>query len=85
MLIGRIRSKTDGDVRVHGKSQGYMGLPVRHSTMNSTVTGPETPCMETAWLPTLEDIGKMLDGQPVIVRILGKVPPPMFVKVGDDD
>lgn len=48
MEIGRI----EGATRVLGQSQGYIGLPLRDTRVNSTVDGPDTPAMETAWFPT---------------------------------
>ena len=57
MEIGRIQ----GCTRVLGRSQGYYGLPLRDSTVNDTVTGPDTPVMETAWLPSMEELQAMVD------------------------
>ncbi|MBA9070250.1 hypothetical protein FHR71_004016 [Methylobacterium sp. RAS18] len=48
MQIGRI----EGCTRVLGKSQGYLGLPIRDEVITCTVGGPKTPAMTTAWLPT---------------------------------
>lgn len=48
MHIGRI----EGATRVLGKSQGYLGLPIRDEVVNCTVGGEGTPAMVTAWLPT---------------------------------
>lgn len=81
MQVGRI---SGDNVRVHGKSQGYFGLPVRHSVVLDSATGSQSPCMETAWFPTPAEISAMLKGAPVIVRILGSVPPPMNVYTGDE-
>lgn len=44
MLIAAI----EGVTRRIGKSQGYLGLPVRDDTINCAVNGPETPTMTTA-------------------------------------
>lgn len=78
MHIGRI----EGATRVIGKSQGYLGLPLRDVTINCTVGGDETPAMETAWLPTSEEIAAIADGAPVILRVLGTTHPPVMVSVG---
>lgn len=88
MLIGRI----EGATRVVGKSQGYLGLPLKDETVtlpaeirdiviDCTVNG-ETPAMVTAWEPTPEELAKLNAGASVHVRILGNVPPPMMVEVG---
>lgn len=44
MQIGIIQ----GHTRVIGKSQGYLGLPLRDVLIDCTVNGPNTPGMETA-------------------------------------
>lgn len=78
MQIGRV----EGATRVLGKSQGYMGLPVRDETIVCTVNGPEQPCMVTAWLPTPAELAALIAGAPVHVRILGSAHPPILVEVG---
>lgn len=79
MEIGRVLGAT----RVVGKSQGYMGLPIRDELINCSVNGPETPVMVTAWFPTPDELAALNAGAPVHVRILGQVPPPMFVMTGE--
>jgi len=79
MQIGRIT----GTTRVIGKSQGYLGLPLRDITIDCKVNGPDFPAMETAWLPTQEEIAAISSGAPIILRILGTVHPPVLVYVGD--
>lgn len=79
MQIGRIRGAT----REVGKSQGYRGLPLRDELINCTVNGPGTPAMVTAWLPTPRELELLNAGAAVHVRILGTVPPPMMVEVGE--
>lgn len=79
MQIGRIHGAT----RVIGKSQGYMGLPLRDETIKCTVNGPDTPSMVTAWLPTPKELEALNAGAAVHVRVLGTVHPPMMVDVGD--
>jgi hypothetical protein len=78
MHIGRI----EGATRVIGKSQGYLGLPLKDVTINCTVGGEDTPAMETAWLPTPEEIAAIVAGAPVILRVLGAAHPPVMVSVG---
>jgi len=78
MLIGRITGAT----RVLGKSQGYLGLPVRDEKLNCSVGGEETPCMTTAWFPTPEELAAMNAGAPVHVRLIGVNHPPIMVEVG---
>lgn len=79
MQIGRVAGAT----RVLGKSQGYMGLPVRDDVVNSTVTGQNTPCMVTAWFPTPKELEALNAGAPVHVRLIGTAHPPIMVEVGE--
>lgn len=79
MQIGRI----SGCTRVLGKAQGYLGLPLRDIVINDTVNGPATPAMETAWLPTPDEITAINAGAPVILRVLGTGHPPVMLYTGD--
>ncbi|KJZ31642.1 hypothetical protein TW83_07720 [Paracoccus sp. S4493] len=79
MLIGTI----EGVTRVIGKSQGYLGLPLRDEVMNCTVNGEGTPAMVTAWQPTPEELARLNAGASVHLRVLGTVHPPVMVGVGD--
>ncbi len=65
-----------------GKSQGYLGLPIREESITCTVSGPETPAMTTAWLPIPEELAALVAGAPIHVRILGRAHPPIMVEVG---
>ncbi|WP_426229304.1 hypothetical protein [Pararhizobium sp. DWP3-4] len=78
MQIGMIAGAT----RVIGKSQGYLGLPLRDETINCTVGGDGTHAMCTAWLPTPDEIERINAGAPVILRIIGTAHPPVMVEVG---
>ena len=78
MQIGRITGAT----RTLGKSQGYMGLPVRDEVLTCSVNGGGTPAMTTAWLPTPAEITAIVSGAPVHVCILGTQHPPIMVEVG---
>lgn len=79
MQIGRILNHT----RIIGKSQGYMGLPVRYELIHEKVNGEATPSMVTAWLPTPKELNALNKGAPVHVRLLGSIHPPIMVEVGD--
>lgn len=79
MQIGRI----SGATRVIGKSQGYMGLPLRDEPINCTVGGENTPSMVTAWHPTPKELAALNAGAPVHVRLIGTMHPPIDVTVGD--
>jgi hypothetical protein len=73
MQIGRIENAT----RVLGKSQGYLGLPVRDEYVD------QIPCMTTAWLPTPKELEALNAGAAVHVKLLGIVHPPILVEVGE--
>jgi hypothetical protein len=73
MQIGRIQNAT----RVLGKSQGYLGLPVRDEVFED---GQQA--MVTAWIPGPAEIEALVAGAPVYVRILGSGHPPIMVEVG---
>lgn len=77
MHIGRI----EGANRYAGKSQGYLGLPIRDEVVNCKVNGMINS-MVTAWLPTPEELELLNAGASIHVRILGTVPAPMSVDVG---
>ncbi|MCV9960790.1 hypothetical protein OIU34_02660 [Pararhizobium sp. BT-229] len=79
MQIGIIQ----GHTRIIGKSQGYIGLPLRDVLVEDSVNGPRTPAMETAWLPTSEDIAALAAGAPLILRVLGTAHPPVMIYVGE--
>lgn len=72
----------EGATRIVGKSQGYLGLPIRDEVINCAVNGTDTPAMVTAWTPTPAELAALNAGASVHVRILGRVPPPMNVSVG---
>lgn len=77
MMIAMI----EGCTRVCGKSQGYLGLPVRDVIINDKVNGI-TRAMETAWTPTPDELERLNKGANVILRILGTSPPPQLIEVG---
>lgn len=78
MQIGRI----EGCTRVLGKSQGYLGLPLRDIKVDCTVNGPNTHALETAWFPTPDELAAMNAGAPVILRVVGTGHPPVMLYTG---
>lgn len=79
MQIGRI----EGCTRVLGKSQGYLGLPLRDILLHDMVNGPGTPAMQTVWEPTPDEIAAIVAGAPVVLTVLGTAHPPVMVGVGE--
>jgi hypothetical protein len=78
MMIARI----EGTTRILGKSQGYLGLPLRDELVNCSVGGPDTPSMVTAWEPTPAELAALNAGAAVHVRLIGTAHPPISVDVG---
>jgi hypothetical protein len=72
-----------GHTRVLGKSQGYRGLAIRDDVVPETVNGPATTIMQSAWLPTPEEMARIAAGAPIILLVMGTSHPPVFVEVGD--
>lgn len=70
-----------GFTRVIGEQQGYIGLPLRDITVNDTVTGPDTPAMESAWHLDAADIAALQAGGHVILRVFGEQHPPVWLYV----
>jgi hypothetical protein len=79
MLIARIA----GTTRILGKSQGYLGLPIRDELRNTTVDGPQTPVMVTAWEPTPDELERLAKGALVQLCVVGTGHPPVILEVGD--
>jgi len=78
MIICRI----EGATRTLGKSQGYIGLPLRDELINCTVGGEATPSMVTAWEPTPDELARLNAGAKVLLRIIGIAHPPVNLEVG---
>lgn len=64
------------NIRIHGKSQGFLGLPVHHETAEDG-----SPMMYTAFTPTPEELDALNKGGNVIVSFIGNMPLPMIVGV----
>lgn len=72
----------EGCTRVCGKSQGFLGLPLRDDMVNDSVMGPVN-FMTSAWTPDPAELSKLTAGAAIHVRIAGQSPPPMMVAVGE--
>ncbi|WP_147112129.1 hypothetical protein [Tateyamaria sp. syn59] len=78
MDIGRI----EGATRVCGKSQGFLGLPLRDGERFCDVAGGLVPTMTTAWFPTPSELAAINAGAAIHVSIDGRMPAPMMLSVG---
>ena len=74
MMIARI----EGTTRVCGKSQGYLGLPVRDETVDGV------NIMHTAWEPTPDEIKRINQGAKIIVSVIGNNPQPIMLGVSEN-
>jgi len=72
MMINAI----EGATRRLGKSQGYLGLPVRD------IEEQGVPAMVTSWQPTPDELAALAAGAPIYVTILGNQHPPIKVGIG---
>jgi hypothetical protein len=79
MMIGRI----EGATRVLGKSQGYIGLPVRDEKMVDGTTGDIVPTMTTAWFPDPAELAAINAGEAIHLRLFGSSHPPVYIGVGN--
>lgn len=79
MMIGRI----SGATRVLGKSQCFLGLPIRDEMIEVAQWPGATPCMVTAWEPTPDELERLNRGAVIHVRIIGVEHPPIMVDVGE--
>lgn len=61
-----------------GAQQGYIGIAIRDDFVEGV------PVMVTAWRPMPDEVARIAAGEPVILRIMGIVPPPVMLTVGDD-
>lgn len=80
MQIAHIENAT----RVIGKSQGYLGLPIRDESIECTVGGDNTPSMVTAWHPTDAELAALMKGAAIHVRLIGQAHPPIMLSVGPE-
>ena len=72
MMINAI----EGCTRRIGKSQGYLGLPLRDEVVNGT------PQMVTSWQPTPNELTALAAGAPIYLTVLGTGHPPVMLTVG---
>lgn len=77
MLVARILNAT----RFLGKTQGYLGLPVRDELRNCAVNGPIN-VMVTAWEPTPDELERLNKGAVVHLVVVGNAHPPVMLEVG---
>lgn len=57
-------------------------MPIADGHENDSVTGPETPVMTTAWLPTPGELIALNNGSAIHVKLIGRAHPPIMVSIG---
>ncbi len=72
MIINAI----EGATRRIGKSQGYLGLPLRDEV------GDFGPQMVSSWQPTPAEADAIARGAPIYLTVLGTGHPPVMLTVG---
>jgi hypothetical protein len=82
MLIGRIEELPGTVVHVIGKSQGYLGLPVRYEVMLDATDGSEVMTMTTAWFPTPKELDDLNAGKAIYLNLFGGSHPPVRLSTG---
>lgn len=79
MIVARV----EGTTRTLGKSQGYLGLPIKDAILN--VGGVEFPVMISAWEPTPEDLRILNEGGKIYLAVFGKSHPPVLMSTKEID
>lgn len=79
MIVARI----EGFTRVLGKSQGYIGLPIKDTILG--VDGGEFPVMISAWEPTPEDLRALNEGGKIYLAVFGTSHPPVLMSTKEID
>ena len=74
----------EGVTRICGKSQGFLGLPLRDGTRLCNVAGGEVPTMTSAWFPSPDELRALNAGAAIHVHIDGTTPAPMMLSVGPE-
>lgn len=66
-----------GATRTLGVKQGFQGLPLRDQYTFDTGTKQTYHAMVTQWRPSLDDIRRIVAGEPIMLQVLGtRVDPP---------
>lgn len=76
--------KLKGANREVGRQQGFVPIWIRDTFVDDIGTKQMYPCMEVGFMPTKEEIQKLILQQPLIARIVGVDWPPISFDLGDD-
>lgn len=81
MRLGQITGYT----RVLGEEQGYIPLYIRDEVITEAVEGEGTPVMHSAWKPGPDELARLNGGGAVVLSVIGKAHPPVFLNVSLED
>lgn len=73
-----------GCTRTLGAAQGYIPLPLRDEEILDVATGQVVPCMVTIWRLSMDEKLQLMNGEPLVLRVLGTRWAPCLIYVGDD-
>lgn len=73
-----------GCTRTLGASQGYIPLPLRDEPIVDSATGQEVNSMVTIWRLSMDEKLRLMNGEPLVLRVLGERWAPCLIYVGDD-
>lgn len=71
-----------GYTRVLGRSQGFIGLPVKDAVMECDVGGP-VETMTSEWELSPQDIAEIVEGGRIRITLQGTAHPPILVSICD--
>ena len=69
----------EGHTRILGKSQGYLGLPIRDVALPDNGGN----CMISLWEPTPAEIAAIVAGASIQLCVLGTGHPPVIMQVSE--
>lgn len=70
------------NIRIHGKAQGFLGLPVHHDEQ-TLPDGETVHVLRTAWTPTPDELERLNAGASVIMEEWATLPTPRLAWVGE--
>lgn len=80
MIVHRIR----GCTRTLGKSQHYIGLPIRDDVLiGATPEGGDARVMVSCWEPTPDELAQLNAGGKIYLTVMGTQHPPVLLSTKD--
>lgn len=89
-LVGQSRDMRAGKLAMRSwfleaisKANVIIRPTIRDGVKEDSVTGPNTPVMETLWEPTPEERKAIAEGANIVLMVAGQQHPPVMLSVGD--